>query len=140
MRVAAHVCSCCNIGLLLRGVGHLAIEDQNFTQSDQQRYNESEPSVGFHECLRECRPLVLLNELYQCPVERVLRLPVHSISKKMLLACILLNPVVASIPPQANASAALATSKESAAIPRIARSPLMSSDSAPMSNPRRARG
>jgi hypothetical protein len=75
--------------LLLRASGRLAIEDQNFAQSDQQRCNESEPSVGFHECLRECRLQRLSEELYQCPVERVLRLPVHGISKEILLGRIL---------------------------------------------------
>ncbi|MGO9593585.1 MAG: hypothetical protein ACLQFF_05760 [Steroidobacteraceae bacterium] len=75
--------------MLLRASGRLAIEDQNFAQSDQQRCNESEPSVGFHECLRECRLQLLSEELYQCPVERVLRLPVRGISKEMLLARIL---------------------------------------------------
>jgi hypothetical protein len=77
--------SYCNIGLLLRASGRLTIEHENFAQSDQQRRNESEPSVGFHEFLRKCRLLLLLTELYQCPVERVLRLPVHGISKEMFL-------------------------------------------------------
>jgi hypothetical protein len=58
----------------------------------------------------------------------------------MLLACILIGRAAASIVPQANAPAALATNKESAAIPRIARSPLISPDFAPMSSPRRAHG
>jgi hypothetical protein len=108
MRAAANVRSSCrNIGLLLRGL-RLAIEEQNFAQSDQQRCNEREPSVRFHECLREYRLLLLSDELYQCPAQRVLRLPVHGISNEMLLACILSNPAAASIIPQADAPAALA--------------------------------
>src|SRR5712691_3244052 len=140
MHAAANVRACCNIGLRLRRSGRLAIEDQNFAQSDQQRCKENEPLVSFHECLRECPLLLSLNQTYQCPVDRLLRLPVLGISKEMLLACLLSNPAEASILLQANAPAALARNTESAAIPSIARSPLINSDSAPMSNPRRARG
>src|SRR6202521_1986333 len=140
MRAAANVRACCNIGLRLRRSGRLAIEEQNFAHGDQQRCDENDPFVSFHECLRECRLLLLSNQTYQCPVARVLRVPVHGISKEILLACILRNPATALMAPQANAPAALATNRQSAAIPRIAISPLMNSDSAPMSNPRRARG
>jgi len=55
MPAAVNVRADCSIGLLRRGLGRLAPEDQNFAQSDQQRCYESEPSVAFHECLRECR-------------------------------------------------------------------------------------
>ena len=89
VRAAATVRSCCSSGLLLRGSGRLAIEDPNFAHSDQQRGYESEPSVGFHEDLRECRLLQSSNELYQWSVGRELRPPVHGISKEMLLARIL---------------------------------------------------
>src|SRR2546429_2039240 len=54
MRAAAGACRCCNIGSLLRSSGRFAVEDQHFAHGDQQRCNESEPSVAFHECLREC--------------------------------------------------------------------------------------
>src|ERR1700730_6194525 len=140
MHATANVRACCNTGLLLRSCGRLAIEDQNLAHSDQQRCNEDEPFVSFHECLRQCRLLLLSNQTYQCPVERVLRLPVHGISKEILLACILRNPTTALMAPHANAPAAVATIKQSAAIPRIARSPLMNSHSAPLSNPRPAHG
>src|SRR6202140_1830649 len=112
MHAAANVRAGCNVGLLLRRSGRLAIEDENFAHSDQQRCKENEPFVGFHECLRECRLLLMLNQTYQYPVERVLRLPVHGISNETLLACILGNPATALMAPQAKSPAALATNKQ----------------------------
>ena len=70
-----------NIGLLVRGLGRLALEDQNFAQSDQQRCNESEPSVTFHGCLRGVSFLLWLHELYRCPVEWVLHAPLTVFQK-----------------------------------------------------------
>jgi hypothetical protein len=132
--IRAAAISCCNIGLLLRVSGRLAIEHENFTQSDQQRCSESEPSIGFHRCLRKCRLLRLLNELYQCPVERVLRLAVYAFQKKCSLPADRVIPRAVMVSP-ANAGAALAANRESAVLPNGGNSLRMNSDSAPTSTP-----
>jgi hypothetical protein len=92
MPAAVNVRADCKIGLLVRGLGRLALEDQNLAQSDQQRCNESEPSVTFHECLRGCR------RWYYCmtvsmPGTMGIACAGHRISNEMFRAGSLSKPV-----------------------------------------------